>query len=414
MPAIRPPPPIAITSVSSDGIGLDHLEAAGALPGDDRLVVVRMDDRRGRARPRARRRAPSRRRRSRLRGRPPRRSAACSRPSRRARSAASRSPRGCPSATRDTRRPAHGCRPRPRSRRAPLSSGVSAFSLLSAPRSLNDAVNCRFSNLSQTSAPTMSDSVRECTNGVSSTSPAMLSRAARMAARSIKGKGAKADGRDAICRVDRADRPRRASWHGRAAAIRVPACLPPSSRPPRPMNPLAITAFTATTAARTRASPRCRDGARAHGAADSLPNDFTGGAPASTLPTFIGRVRGGRRRAAAAATSQAIDCRNNRLAWLALAAGRFPRTRRAAVARHGARAGRGADRHQHVDDRGERSGVPRARGRRARRRSSATDLHHLHATTAFVARRRSASAGPRAPSRPRARRARRCSRRRCG
>ena len=36
---------------------------------------------------------------------------------------------------------------------------------LSAPRSLKLAVNCRFSNFSQISAPKMSDSVRDRVNG---------------------------------------------------------------------------------------------------------------------------------------------------------------------------------------------------------------------------------------------------------
>ena len=39
------------------------------------------------------------------------------------------------------------------------SSGVSCSSVLSAPRSLNEAVNCRFSNLTQMSALAMRDSV---------------------------------------------------------------------------------------------------------------------------------------------------------------------------------------------------------------------------------------------------------------
>ena len=53
------------------------------------------------------------------------------------------------------------------------SASASVSSLFSAPRSLNEAVNCRFSNLSQTSAPVSSDSVRLCRQGVRSTAPAM-------------------------------------------------------------------------------------------------------------------------------------------------------------------------------------------------------------------------------------------------
>ena len=57
---------------------------------------------------------------------------------------------------------------------------VSCSSLLSAPRSLYAAVNCRFSNLSQTSAPMISDSVRLTSIGVRMTSPSIRSAAARM------------------------------------------------------------------------------------------------------------------------------------------------------------------------------------------------------------------------------------------
>ncbi|MOA21350.1 hypothetical protein D3C78_1418380 [compost metagenome] len=54
-----------------------------------------------------------------------------------------------------------------------------------APRSLNDAVNCRFSNFSQISAPKMSDSVRDRVKGVFSTWPRRLSRAVWMETISI-------------------------------------------------------------------------------------------------------------------------------------------------------------------------------------------------------------------------------------
>ena len=45
MPEIRPPPPMATTSASSSGCSRQHLEARGALPRDDLLVVVGMDQR---------------------------------------------------------------------------------------------------------------------------------------------------------------------------------------------------------------------------------------------------------------------------------------------------------------------------------------------------------------------------------
>src|ERR1041385_7668846 len=55
-----------------------------------------------------------------------------------------------------------------------FSSALSEESLLNAPRSLNDAVNWWFSNLSQTSAPVISESVRECRNGVRMTCPSIV------------------------------------------------------------------------------------------------------------------------------------------------------------------------------------------------------------------------------------------------
>lgn len=95
------------------------------------------------------------------------------------------------------------------------------------------------------------------------------------------------------------------------------------------MQPLRVTAFTATCAAgrgksalsaalRGRHSPLRR-------------NDFTTGA----LPTYIGRVDG--LEAAALPTQwRAWDCRNNRLAWLAIQQDGFLQATQAAIARHGA------------------------------------------------------------------------------
>ncbi|CFW44906.1 Uncharacterised protein [Bordetella pertussis] len=68
---------------------------------------------------------------------------------------------------------------------AARSASVRLSIRLRAPRSLNEAVNCRFSNFSQISAPRISDSVRECVNGVLRTCPRRMSRAVWMAARSI-------------------------------------------------------------------------------------------------------------------------------------------------------------------------------------------------------------------------------------
>ena len=85
--------------------------------------------------------------------------------------------RGAP---RGRRRPARGCRRSWRSRRAGARPPASVSSLLSAPRSLNEAVNCRFSNFSHTSPPVSADSVRLCRQGVRSTAPAMRAAAARI------------------------------------------------------------------------------------------------------------------------------------------------------------------------------------------------------------------------------------------
>src|SRR5262245_24386451 len=65
----------------------------------------------------------------------------------------------------------------------PRSASVSESSLFSAPRSLNEAVNCRFSSFSQTSAPVSCDSVRLWTKGVASIAPRSRAAAARTSAR---------------------------------------------------------------------------------------------------------------------------------------------------------------------------------------------------------------------------------------
>ena len=55
---------------------------------------------------------------------------------------------------------------------ARFSSVIQRQQALSAPRSLNEAVNCRFSNFSQTSQPAMPDKVREWRVGVRTRAPA--------------------------------------------------------------------------------------------------------------------------------------------------------------------------------------------------------------------------------------------------
>jgi len=67
------------------------------------------------------------------------------------------------------------------------SSGVSCSSVLSAPRSLNEAVNCRFSNLIQISALAMRDSVSLLRQGVCTTAPPMRA-AASWTSSSVTGR----------------------------------------------------------------------------------------------------------------------------------------------------------------------------------------------------------------------------------
>src|SRR5688572_2246091 len=67
------------------------------------------------------------------------------------------------------------------------SAAVSERSLFSAPRSLNEAVNCRFSNLRNTSAPVRRDRVRLCRQGVCSIAPEMRRAAALTSASVTRG-----------------------------------------------------------------------------------------------------------------------------------------------------------------------------------------------------------------------------------
>ena len=99
--------------------------------------------------------------------------------------------------------------------------------------------------------------------------------------------------------------------------------------PPAPIPPVAIRAYTATTAvgagkAALRAALRQQRGGL-------RPNDF-GAAP---LATWIGRVEGVEDAALPAALAR-WDCRNHRLAWMGLRADGFHEAVAAARARHGA------------------------------------------------------------------------------
>src|SRR5579862_270487 len=84
------------------------------------------------------------------------------------------------------------------------SSGESESSLLSAPRSLKDEVNWRFSNFRWTSQPTIRDRVRDQWLGVRSTAPLMLAAAARMSSSVTSGNAAGSPGDCVIVLVFRA------------------------------------------------------------------------------------------------------------------------------------------------------------------------------------------------------------------
>ena len=162
---------------------LEHLQRDGALAGDHRGVVVGMDEGEALARLDLVRVARRLGERVAFDAPLPRPAPACCAAWCSACRAASRSPRARRAASRGRRRPARGCRRSSRSRRACAPRRRARSSLLSAPRSLNEAVNCRFSNLSQTSAPVSCDSVRLCRQGVRATAPAMRCAAARMSSR---------------------------------------------------------------------------------------------------------------------------------------------------------------------------------------------------------------------------------------
>jgi 3-oxoacyl-[acyl-carrier-protein] synthase-1 len=116
------------------------------------------------------------------------------------------------------------------------------------------------------------------------------------------------------------------------AAVIFAATMPtdsPSLDPPRPIAPVALRAWTATTC--IGAGREALRAALLEGRSGLRPNDFS----RTPIATFIGRVEGVE-RATLPAALQRWDCRNNRLAWLALQQDGFLDAARAAVARHGA------------------------------------------------------------------------------
>src|SRR5690606_7561194 len=105
----------------------------------------------------------------------------------------------------------------------------------------------------------------------------------------------------------------RACWlYWRALQHPPEPCVPPTTTPSPTVPPLAIRAYTATTA--LGAGLRAPLDALAQRRGGLRRNDFAATAP---LDTWIGRVDGLERLALPAQWSQ-WECRNNRLAWLAL------------------------------------------------------------------------------------------------
>lgn len=98
--------------------------------------------------------------------------------------------------------------------------------------------------------------------------------------------------------------------------------------PLQPMSPLRVAAFTATCAAGPGLS--ALSAALRRGDSALRPNDFT----AAPIPTYIGRVSGLESQALPASWAN-WECRNNRLAWLALNQDGFLAAAHKAIARHG-------------------------------------------------------------------------------
>jgi 3-oxoacyl-[acyl-carrier-protein] synthase-1 len=148
------------------------------------------------------------------------------------------------------------------------------------------------------------------------------------------------------------------------------------------LNPLAITAFTATSAV-GRGVGALAD-ALGSGRSGLVPNVAFETAPGVPLSTWIGCVAG---LDATALPSRfaALDCRNHRLAWLGLQADGFDGKARDAIDRHGAERVAVL-----VGTSTSTIAASEAAYREHRRNGLGTaalarpGLHHLHATTAFV------------------------------
>ena len=156
------------------------------------------------------------------------------------------------------------------------------------------------------------------------------------------------------------------------------------------MTPLAITAYTATTAA-GKGTAALED-ALVSRRSGLVFNDYTDASMGVPLPTWIGRVAD-LEDASLPDAYAALDCRNHRLAWMAIHQDEFIAAARAAVARYGPTrvavllgtststiaASESVYREfaQEATRDCARDGEPPAT-------LCNRDLHHLHATTAFV------------------------------
>ncbi len=147
------------------------------------------------------------------------------------------------------------------------------------------------------------------------------------------------------------------------------------------MSPLAITAYTATTAV-GRGVAALRD-ALFTGRSGLVPDDYTGPATGVPLETWIGRVVG-LEDVVLPDAWRARDCRNNRLAWLGLEQDGFVDAVAGCIDRFGsARVALLIGTSTSTIEASERAYREHARGR-VDASLARDDLHHLHATTAFV------------------------------
>ncbi len=148
------------------------------------------------------------------------------------------------------------------------------------------------------------------------------------------------------------------------------------------MTPLAITAYTATTAV-GRGNAALEDALLSR-RSGLVFNDYSDALMGVAMPTWIGRVAG-LEDAPLPAPFEELDCRNNRLAWIAIHQDAFIGAARDAVARYGAMRVAvllGTSTSTIAASEAAYRGI--ARGDEPRSSMGNRELHHLHATTAFV------------------------------